>query len=150
MPAYSLMGGVSTWAAGALTDEARATTYADARLWADWGAKTAPERQAAILDASTWVRSVWTPPSTYSVALDEALQDAVTDAARLALAGPLMGGAAAGGAQRLSITAGSVGVTYAEKSAAQGRSDRLALVSAMLRATGATSADGMNIRLSRA
>ena len=147
MATYAVTDGVSAWSTDPLTDEATASAYATARGWADWTAATEAKREAAILEASTWVRATKTPPAVYDEGVDAGIEDAVIEASRLALSAPLMGGDAAASAQMTQVSAGSVSVAWAAKSVTQGRADRLALVNAMLRSLGVGGASGLNVGL---
>lgn len=146
MTTYSVTT-VPEWEAGALVPTADVTTYATARNWTDWTGATEAAQDAAVLEASTYVRAVWTPPVEYTEPKDGAIADAICEASRLALSSALLGGAAAGSAQRQSVTAGSVSVSYFEKAATALRAERMALVSAMLRATGCSGGPGLNVAL---
>lgn len=138
------------WEAGALVPTADVTTYATDRNWSDWLAATEAAQDAAVLDASTYVRAVWTPPVEYTEAKDDAIADAIAEASRLALSGALLGGSAAGADARLAVSAGSVSVTYAGRSAKALRGERMALVSAMLRSAGCTGGSTINFGLRKA
>lgn len=144
MATYSADG----WSSGALVPTADVTTYGAARGWADWLAATDGAKDAAVLDASTWVRAVWTAPAEYDADDDAVISDAIAEASRLALSGPLMGGATS--AQRTRVQAGSVSVEYAQTSARSLSNDRLSLVNAMLRSAGATGFSSINARLLKA
>lgn len=133
MPAYSEAG----WETGPMTELSRADAYASARGWVDWGLADDAGRNAAIMDASTWVRAAWIAPSLFTETQDESIQDGVTEAARLALAGPVFGGAEAGKQTRTSVKAGSVAVTMAEQKATDLQRQRLSLASLLIQAAGA-------------
>ena len=126
------------------------TAYATARGWSDWAALTLEQKTAAVLNASTFVRVSYRAPQTISAAVDQAVTDAVAEAARLSLTGPLLGGSDAGKAAKRRVQAGSVSVEYADRSTASLRGDRLALVNAMLVAAGARSLSGVDVPLQRA
>lgn len=150
---YSVTDSVSTWAATGLTSEADATTYAAARFWADWAAATADERNAAIMEASDWLKATYAPPVEYDATDDGIIQGAVAHAARLALTAPIMGGASAATPQVIrKKVLDVVDTTYAEMSAGSQRAERLSLVEAILRTSGVTYRSGgaNNVRLIRA
>lgn len=150
MATYAVTEGVSAWSTDPLTDETTATAYATARGWADWLAATEAARDAAILEASTWVRATKTPPDEYEEAVDAVIGNAVIEASRLALSGALMGGNAAGSGIRTQVRAGSVSVSYAARSYTSSRNDRLALVSALLRSVGVGGGSSINHALRKA
>lgn len=150
MPSYSVTDGVPAWTSGALTDEPRATAYATARGWTDWAGASKPAREAAIMEASTYVRAAWKPPAAYSETQDNSIQDGVTEAARLALTAPLIGGNDAGKAARKRVKAGSVEVENAEATAVDLQRQRLSLASLLLQAAGAVlRGSGANVRLAK-
>lgn len=138
------------WSSDPLTTEGRATIYASARQWADWATATEAQHGAAILEASTYVRAAWAPPRLYTEGQDEAVQDSVAEIARLALAGPLIGGQAAGQLQRKRIKAGSVEIENAESTVIDLQRQKLALATLMLQAAGATlRGSGANVKLAK-
>lgn len=146
MPAYSETG----WATGPMTDLARADAYASARGWVDWGLADDAKRQAAIMDASTWVRAAWIAPKLVTEEQDGTIQDGVTEAARLALAGPVFGGENAGKQTRTSVKAGSVAVTMAEQKATDLQRQRLSLASLLIQSAGALMRGAsINVRLAK-
>lgn len=150
MASYSVIDGVSAWSTDPLSATSDVTAYATARGWADWASAAAGARDAAVLEASTYVRAAWKPPAQYSQGQDDAIQDSVAEIARLALSGPLLGGNDAGKRARTSVKAGSVAVTYAEGQATDLQRQRLSLASLMLQAAGAIlRGGGVNVRLAK-
>lgn len=146
----SVENGMVAWGLGPMVTVADADTYATARGWADWSALAEPRKSAAILDASTYVRSAYRPPARVGEAVEAQIKDAVIEAARLSLTGPLLGGAKAGTRARKSVKARSVAVEYESASASDLNKARLALVSAMLRAAGVFAIGaGVNIGLAK-
>jgi|GEM_PF-772262 len=142
--------GVVRWSADPLATAEQADAYAEARGWSDWAALTGPRKSAAILDASTFIRSSYRPPAVVSDAVEAQIADAAIEAARLSLSGPLLGGDAAGQRARKSVKAGSVAVEYESASSRDLRTARTALVSAMLRAAGVYEVgSGVNVRLAK-
>jgi len=146
----SVENGTVAWDLGPMVTVEDADTYAVARGWADWSALAEPRKSAAILDASTYVRSAYRPPARTGEAVEAQIKDAVIEAARLALAAPLLGGAEAGKRARKSVKAGSVAVEYDGASSGDLNKARLALVTAMLRAAGVFAIGaGVNVRLAK-
>lgn len=146
----SVENGTVAWDLGPMVTVEDADTYAAARGWADWSALAGPRKSAAILDASTYVRSAYRPPARVGEAVEAQIKDAVIEAARLALAAPLLGGAEAGKRARKSVKAGSVAVEYDGASSGDLNKARLALVTAMLRAAGVYAIGaGVNVRLAK-
>lgn len=142
--------GVVGWSSDPLATVEQADDYASARLWADWSALQPAQKTAAILDASSFIRSSFRAPSVATDAIKTQISEAAIEAARLALTSPLLGGSAAGQQVRRSFKAGSVAVDYETSSAAERRTARLALVTALLRAAGVYPVSGgANIKLSK-
>lgn len=142
-------GGAVAWSADPLATVIGANAYATARGWADWLVLNEARKAAAILDASAYVRVSFTAPQITGAAVDAAVSNAVIEAARLTLTGPLLGGDLAGSRAQKAVRAGSVSVEYESGSTASLRNARLALVNGMLRAAGAYGAGGLNVRLVR-
>lgn len=142
--------GSVAWDAGPMVTVAQADAYASDRGWTEWAALDEARKSAAILDASTYVRSVYRPPAKVSDATEDQISGAVIEASRLAVSAPLMGGADAGKRVRRSVKAGSVAVEYEGTSTGDLNKARLALVIAMLRAAGAYAiGSGVNVRLAK-
>lgn len=143
--------GAVAWDLDPMVTVEQADDYATVRGWSDWAALTEPRKAAAILDASTYVRSVYSPPAKVCDAVAVAvINAAVIEAARLSLTGPLLGGAEAGKRVRKSVKAGSVAVEYDSASAGDLNKARMALVTAMLRFAGVYAVGaGVNVRLAK-
>lgn len=142
--------GLVSWPLGPLATVDQADAYAQARGWSDWTALTPERKSGAILDASTFVGSVYRPPAQVSDAIEAQIADAVIEAARLSLSAPLLGGDAAGQRARKSVKAGSVAVEYETATSADLRTARTALITAMLRAAGVFMiGSGVNVRLAK-
>lgn len=150
MATYSVTDYVATWTTGALVATADATTYATARSWADWAAATSGAKDAAILEASTWLRAFWRPPCEYDEDADAQIEDAVIEASRLSLSAPLMGGNDAALPVKIREKIGPLEDEWEPVNAQRLRNDRLALINAMLRAAGARGgAGGVNVSLAK-
>lgn len=142
--------GTVRWPVGPMVEVDDADAYASARGWTDWAALAQPRKTAAVLDASTYVRASFAPPARADEATEGTIQEAVIEAARLSLTGPLIGGDAAGKAARRSVKAGSVSVEFDAQSPEALRSARLALVTSLLRSAGVLSAgQSANVRLAK-
>jgi len=142
--------GLFSWPAEPFATVGQADAYAIAHAWADWVLLDDEVRQAALLDADTWIRVSFTAPAPWTPAVADAVQSAVIEAARLAAQSPLIGGAAAGEAGIKSVKAGSVSVEFTDAKAAELSASRLVLVRAMLRAAGAKPiGGGVNISLAK-
>lgn len=142
--------GTVSWGYAPMVTVEEADTYANDRGWADWSVLAEARKTAAILDASTYVRSAYRPPARVGEAVEAQIKDAVIEAARLSLTSPLLGGADAGKRIRKSVKAGSVVVEYDGASTGDLNKARLALVTAMLRAAGVYAVGvGVNVRLAK-
>lgn len=150
MPTLVVEKGVVSWAAAPLVATEDVDAYATARSWSDWAAAGEGAKAAAILDASTYVRAVWSPPKTYSASADATVADAIAEASRLALTAPLIGGDGNAQASVVRERVGSIEVQYAEQKPVEARDARLGLVSALLRSAGAYRASGLMVRLGKA
>lgn len=135
------------WGDTLVTGE-HADAYAAARGWSDWSALTAERKASALLDASTFVRVSYSAPQVLVPGVETLVADAVTEAARLSLSAPLLGGEAAGKPAKKRVKAGSVEVEYADAGGLNAA--RLALVNGLLIAAGARPLGGGSVRLVRA
>lgn len=150
MPALVVQNGKVVWSSSPLVLTADANAYAAARGWTDWAAAvTAGTADAAILDASTFIRAYYGPPSALTAEAELSATSAVIEAARLALASPLLGGDQSTQAV-IREKVGPLETQYAApRDPSAVRDDRLALVTALLIAAGARPLSGINHPLRR-
>lgn len=140
--------GVVIWGSDPLATVEQADAYAEARGWSDWAALTPEQKAVAILDASTYVKAVYRPPLTIYTTTNDQIANAIIEAARLTLTGPLLG--VPEDPQVLREKVGPIEVEYAERKAGDARRSRLALIFAMLRAAGVRGASSINVVLLKA
>jgi hypothetical protein len=142
--------GVVRWSSDPLTTTSKVDAYALARGWSDWTVLPDEAAAAAILDASTYIRATFVPPPAIAPSVETEIENAVAEAARLTLSGPLIGGAGAAAPQVVREKVGPIETEYAETAPAQARESRLALVHAMMFAAGSRRVGGVNAPLTRA
>ncbi|WP_295198729.1 hypothetical protein [uncultured Brevundimonas sp.] len=142
--------GVVRWSTDPLATVEQADAYAGQRLWADWSALLPEQKVAAILDASSFIRSSFRAPAVATDAIEAQISEAAIEAARLSLTSPLIGGHTAGQRAKTSVKAGSVAVEFEKVSTRDLRTARLSLVTALLRAAGVLgTGGGVNVALSK-
>lgn len=126
----------------------KADAYAAARSWADWAALSPEQKTVAIIDASTFVRVTYQPPYRVTDAMQQGIEHATIEAARLTLSAPLIG--VVEEPQVLAEKIGPISTEYAEQKPGTALSGRLSLVTAMLASLGLQGGSGINFRLSKA
>lgn len=150
---------------------AEADTYASDRAWSDWADATDPAKEAALRVASQYldVAFIWPGqlsstdqmlgwPRAYAYDRDgrtlsdvpSVVKTATIEAARLALTGPLVGGAEAGKRLPQRVKAATVEVDFGAAATASGlREQQLELVGAILRRLGARGSCDVNVALAK-
>lgn len=141
-------GALLTWSDNPLATLEQAEAYATDREWTDWLALSPGRATAAILDASTFIKVTYRPPSVYSTPQATLIQNAAIEAARLSLASPLIG--VVEEPQILKERLKDLSTDYAEVKPGSAQTSRLALVSAMLRAAGLSGGSTINVPLRKA
>lgn len=126
----------------------QADDYATARNWTDWSALSDPQKSAAILDASTFVKVSYQPPRATTASQLASIQAGTIEAARLSLSGPLIG--AVEEPQILKERLKDLSTEYAEQKPGSAATSRLALVSALLRSAGLQGGSSINVPLRKA